>query len=316
MKIRHLSPIAIFIVIIFAMGQVVLARFGAYTKTDTKTFAVAAGGKLVLETDRGSIDIKTTGNDKVTIEINYKVRHSDEDEAEEIIKDFEISYDQNGSELYVNGEKKHKSHGFWGDNDHLSIDFVITVPKKFNIDVNTHGGSISVGDLDGEAKANTSGGSLTFENINGPVKGETSGGSIRLESCSGMVDINTSGGSITIGRVEGDITAHTSGGSISVEEVKGAIDASTSGGSISATISRQPKSDCRLTTSGGGIEVYLAKDINVDLDAETSAGHVETDFPVKISGRFLKSRVAAEINNGGPELYLRTSAGNIEIREL
>ena len=93
------------------------------------------------------------------------------------------------------------------------------------------------------------------------------------------------------------------------------MSASTSGGSIKAYMSKQPQSDCKLTTSGGGIDVYLVKDVKVSVDASTSGGHVSTDFPVTVQGKLQKSKLKGEINGGGPQLYLRTSGGSINIYE-
>ena len=110
--------------------------------------------------------------------------------------------------------------------------------------------------------------------------------------------------------------AHTSGGSIRVEEVMGTLKASTSGGSIRALISRQPRGNCRLTTSGGSVTLYLDSDMKVDLDAKTSGGRVRTSFPVTMQGVISRRKLQGKINGGGPEIYLRTSGGNITIKDI
>jgi hypothetical protein len=216
-----------------------------------------------------------------------------------------------------------------------SIDYRITVPQQFNADVSTSGGSIAVGALKGEVNAHTAGGSLRFDRIDGPVNGSTSGGSvvltgakgratvhtsggsIQLRDVAGDVDASTSGGSITIDSVTGRVKAHTSGGHISANDISGAIDASTSGGGVTASLLTQPKQDCRLTSSGGSIDVRLAGDAHVDLDASTSGGHVMTDFPMPSGGPYRGDRHPQElhgpINGGGPQLYLHTSGGGINV---
>jgi DUF4097 and DUF4098 domain-containing protein YvlB len=285
----------------------------------TRSFDVSPGGRLVLDTDRGSIEIATGPGNTVEIEALLKADTRDEDKAEEIFDLFELDFEQDDDIIYVTGDytKPDKKWGFWGrDKNRLRVKFLITVPEVFDVTLETSGGSISVADLEGAVRAKTSGGSLSFDKIEGPVRGNTSGGSITLAGCVGTADVRTSGGSINIGRVEGDVVAQTSGGSINVEEVMGVIDASTSGGSVTARITEQPEDDCRLTTSGGSVTVYVAPEMGFELDARTSAGHVKTDFPIKVSGRISKSSLQATINDGGPELYLRTSGGNINLYEL
>jgi DUF4097 and DUF4098 domain-containing protein YvlB len=116
--------------------------------------------------------------------------------------------------------------------------------------------------------------------------------------------------------VRSNVKASTSGGGISVEEVMGNIDASTSGGPVNVTITRTPTADCKLTTSGGGITVRLTPDAAIHVDASTSGGHVSTDFPVLVKGKLDSRSLQADINGGGPLLFLRTSGGGISIRQI
>ena len=69
-------------------------------------------------------------------------------------------------------------------------------------------------------------------------------------------------------------------------------------------------------TSGGGIRVDLAEDYNLTVDAKTSGGRVRTEFPVTVSGDISKTSLRADVNDGGPELYVRTSGGNITLGRL
>ena len=159
-----------------------------------------------------------------------------------------------------------------------SVRFLLKVPQNYNLDLDTGGGSISV------------------------------------ENLRGNVDAKTSGGSIKLGKITGDVEVKTSGGSIRVEEVAGNINGHTSGGSIRATISKQPTQDCRLTTSGGSVTAYLAASIKVDLDASTSGGRVRSEF--EVDGSVGKRSIEGKINGGGPDLYLKTSGGSVNIKEI
>ncbi len=289
------------------------------SRESTKSFSVTPGGELIVDSDIGTVEIYSHDKPVVEVKLTLEADTRSEDKAERMFADFEVDYEQDGNDIYVYGEfyGRKKSWRFWESNrSSLRVTFTIGVPKEYDITVETSGGSIYVDDLKGVVHAKTSGGSLSFERIDGPVKGMTSGGSITLASCTAEAELKTSGGSIRIGHVAGDVYARTSGGSIIVDEVMGTIDAATSGGGIEARISQQPKSDCRLVTSGGSIRVDLDEGIDLTVDAKTSGGRVRTDFPVTLSGDLSKSRLQADINEGGPELYLRTSGGNIRLSRL
>jgi hypothetical protein len=307
---KYLSIIGLILILIAFSGIVALAGQKEYLD---KEFDVHPGGLLTLDSDRGSVIIETNTNNKVLVEVTLKADTRDKDRAREIFDDFVIDYDQEGDNITIEADYE-RAGNFWGiGKNRLQVEFLISVPEEFNLDIITGGGSISVVNLRGDIEAATSGGSLNFQDIKGSVNGRTSGGSISLQKCEGLVNVKTSGGSIDIGQVKGDVDARTSGGSIDVDEVLGVIDASTSGGSVTARITGQPADDCRLTTSGGSVNVYMNEEVAVSLDAKTSAGYVETDFPVTIKGKLKKSLLRGQINGGGPELYLRTSGGNIHI---
>ncbi len=291
--------------------------------TVNKSFEVSPGGLLTVDADLGSIDVRSGTSNRVEVEVVREARNA------EALRDLDLSIDQSGNDVTVSAKLPHSN---WFRHNRLRLSFFITVPRTYNVDLKTSGGSVKVADLEGKVLAKTSGGGLDLGQIVGPVEGKTSGGSIKLQSCRGSADIRTSGGGIDIGDVDGDVAAETSGGSINIEqargrvhartsgggidvhEVFGEIDASTSGGSVSATILEQPSGDCRLSTSGGGIEVRMAENIGFDVDAKTSGGRVRVDFPVS-ADIVEKNALRGPVNGGGPQLHLRTSGGNIRLEK-
>jgi len=303
----------------------------------TKSFEAKPGGKLVVEADRGSIEVKSADANQVEIEVFRKVSRESQAKAEEILKNHEVKFSLDGNKVQVHAEfKRGLTDGGWRDKGrNLQVRYQILVPKQFNVNLKTAGGSIKVADLIGEARGQTAGGSLSFGQMDGPIYGRTSGGGISVAGCKGGVDLETSGGSIHLGEVQGDTTAHTSGGSISLKktngktavgtsgggieaaDVRGSIDASTAGGSITANISAQPTGDCRLHTSGGSIKVSLAEKVAVDVDAKTSGGRVVTEVPVAgvVQGEHKPNVLRGKINGGGPALSLETSGGSIYLQK-
>ncbi|MBN2413566.1 DUF4097 family beta strand repeat protein [candidate division KSB1 bacterium] len=324
-----MKTIKILILLLVTVFSFVYADIDANLK---ETFDVNYGGTLFIESDFGTIEVTSWDQKKVQVEVLRSIDAFTQKEADRILKDLEITFDKKGDDVYVFAEYD-RGHFRWSNN-RIKMRFVVSVPKEYNVNLKTEGGSISVSDLEGKAESKTSGGSLTFGQIKGPVNGNTSGGSIKLDGCIGDANVKTSGGSIRIGQVDGNVDAHTSGGSITidkarggviastsggsinVEEVMGTIEAKTSGGSVTARISAQPQSDCRLSTSGGSVNVQMADNIKVNLDAKTSGGRVSTEFPVTVQGELSKTQLQAEINGGGPLLYLRTSGGNINLKNL
>lgn len=289
--------------------------FGFAEHKMEKSFTVKKGGELIVDADIGSIDVSAHNKNIVEAVIYFKSKHGSEKDLMDQIDEFDIHLSRTGDNVHIE-LKRDRHKDWWGNNNRLQIHFDIIVPKEYNVNLNTSGGSISVKDLDGNAACRTSGGSLYFGFIKGLIDGNTSGGSISIEGCEGDVGVKTSGGGIRIGRAKGSVEAFTSGGSIDVEEVFGNIEAKTSGGHVNCTLTKQPTSDCMLQTSGGSIKVNIKRDIRLSLDASTSGGRVSTDFPVTVKGKLNGHRLNTDINGGGPTLTLRTSGGGIHIHEI
>ncbi|MBN1894659.1 DUF4097 family beta strand repeat protein [bacterium] len=283
-----------------------------------KRFPVEPGGQFILDTDIGPIKVHSTAESQVSVDVVIEKRRMTGSALEFFNKEFNLDFEHQGNTVRVICERKEgRSRRFWNSvSRKIHVEFRVTLPQRFNAQLRTSGGGISVSDLEGDVTARTSGGGLHFGNIRGKLSGKTSGGGITLEGGEGDVDVHTSGGGIDIGKVRGDVKARTSGGGIRVEEVMGNINASTSGGPVNVTLTQTPTADCRLTTSGGGITVRLTSDAAVHVDASTSGGNVTTDFPVLVKGKLNSRSLQADINGGGPLLYLRTSGGGISIRQI
>ena len=281
-------------------------------------FDVGNGGTLRFDADVGSVDISTHNSDS----LNFQLEASGYDED-----DLKVSFDQRGDDLVINVDRRKDFGWDWGSR---RVKFTLVLPREYNLDVKTSGGSVFVTELEGTIDLRTSGGSIdvdevvgnldlrtsggtvTIADVDGMAEMKTSGGSIRATDVTGNVEADTSGGSIRIKRAGGDIVAETSGGGISIVGATGRVDASTSGGSIDLELVEQPQGDAELSTSGGSITIEMASHVGMDLNAR--ANRIRTDFPVNGETSAKKS-LRGDLNGGGPELNVRASGGSILIRE-
>ncbi len=238
----------------------------ALAKTVERRFDSSPGGTLEVDTQVGSITVESHDSNEILVEIEIDGDREDE---------FSLDFDHDGADLRIFGQRE--GENWWGSN-RVRVHFLITVPKEFDVELQTAGGRIETADLTGD------------------------------------VDARTSGGSIQVGNVKGDVELKTSGGSIRTDDIYGEIDAHTSGGSINVTFARQPEEDAKLETSGGSITARFPADVAIDLDASTSGGRVSSDFDV--NGRIKKRSIEGEINGGGPRVRLHTSGGSVRVEKI
>jgi hypothetical protein len=299
-----------------------------------KSAPTSSATRLVLNADAGSVQVSPGTSNKVEVDVSFRGDSPSQAEYNRMRSDFTLDIAQQGSDIRVTGAF-HKGwvpmlamwpalfggHQICHDGRCLEygswlreVEYRVTVPEKFNADIDTWSGPIAVSDLRGEVNAHTSGGPITLVGGTGNAIVHTSGGPIRIKKAVGNVDASTSGGPISIEGNLGRVRARSSGGPILIRDATGPIDAFTSGGPVTASLVGQPTEECRLSTSGGGIDVTLARNIHVDLDASTSGGRVWTDFAVPADDERHSRQLRAPLNGGGPLLYLHTSGGGIAVR--
>jgi DUF4097 and DUF4098 domain-containing protein YvlB len=253
----------------FKYGPIALLLIagGLQAKTINKEFTVADGGLLKITTDVGAIDINTHTKETVLIEVDISGKNED---------DMEVSFKNNAANVTITGDFDRSGFGF--GSRQIRVNYKVTLPQNYNVNLDTSAGSIEI------------------ENLKGEVDAQTSGGSISLEDMEGDVNIKTSGGSLDLDNIIGKINAHTSGGSIKLK------------------LPTNPTKDSKIKTSGGSITAYLAKDIAVNLSAKTSGGRVSSEFIV--NGTTRKHSIVGTINGGGPALVLKSSGGSVRIKEI
>ena len=319
---------------IFVFGSAYAGKYDdkfKYQEVVEKNFSVKNGQVLIIDTDRGSVQIVGGSGNEVTVKVIKGANRVSKDRAEEMFDRFRLDFNQTRDGVEIYGE--YSKPGFWRSSfwNRLKVIYEIEVPSTFDLDIVTSGGSVEVENVNGEIRlktsggslrldeltgdiqARTSGGSVTAKNITGDAYLKTSGGSIKVMDCVGSIQCKTSGGSITAEGMSGDLEAHTSGGGIRLIDISGQVNASTSGGSIKAELVGQPSGPVYLKTSGGSVTLYMDEDVKVDIDARTSGGRGRVDFPVKVRGKISRSRLRGELNGGGPLLTLRSSGGGIKL---
>ena len=272
--------------------------------TITKSFAVKAGDKLVLDADQGDVVISGTDSEELNVKVLQKGSDSE-------LKKFHVNFDQSDGIVSIKARHERRYFQFF-DNSWLNVRFEIELPKNFNLDLQTAGGDLSVRNVRGTVVGETSGGDVEAETVDGKIKLSTAGGNVKLFAANGEFALSTSGGNITGEDITGSTRAETSGGNIIFKRADGSLHAETSGGDIRVELKDNKGVD--LSTSGGNVAVSLPKSITADVRAETTGGDVSCDFP--FSGKLKESSLNGKINGGGQLIRLESSGGDIVIHAV
>lgn len=288
--------------------------------------AVQPGARLVLRADFGSITVRPGPGDRVECHMLLRVFRPSEDEALRVFRRVELSVRtiEGGGLLVAEKFPMEHQRSVW-----TSVQFDFTVPERFNLDLETKGGDVSVGNLNGELRASTAGGDIQTGDITGPVRvdtaggdivlgnmgrqvvAQTAGGSIRANNINGDATLETSGGQIASGLIQGSVRAETSGGDIVLRGASGPVTAETAGGQIQIG---QCGATIRAETAGGSIHLQGAKGGVV---VETAGGSIDL-FRMQSEVRAMTSagRILAELDGNRDTFaasHLETSVGDVQV---
>lgn len=236
----------------------------------TGSVATHDGGRLRLITDLGNVVIHTRDTDRVSYSV-YLEADASQKGAKELLKQFAISGREAADGVVLRGQTlgRECSGRLW-------VTIQVTIPKNYAVDVNTGGGNIETGDINGRASLSTTGGNITAGNIGGPARlYSESGGHIMVKNVAGELTAITGGGHITTGSIAGNANLHTNGGHIRVASVEGIAHLETGGGNVTL---QHAGTELVAETTGGQIEVGEAAGL---VRAKTGGGGIRV---VRLSG--------------------------------
>ena len=93
-----------------------------------RTFQVSPGGQLTVDSDLGSIEVRTEAANRVDVHIVRSANTQDSARAAEMLKDVNIQMDQSGNSVTVTARVPHS--GWWNRNRNVRLEFQITVPER------------------------------------------------------------------------------------------------------------------------------------------------------------------------------------------
>jgi len=270
---------------------------------ETREFPASPGQTLTLDLEAGgSINIEAW--ERSQISVTYSIRGKDADRTR-----IEFVDGAGGLKIISGYESRRGSHS-------ADIDLDIKVPREFDIDLDSMGGSFKIEGVTGSFSGKTMGGALTLHDVRGHAKLTTMGGEISLSnseldgylktyggevrfedvvgnvkgsSMGGNVDVNgdtvqisTMGGEIEIDEAPEGASLHTMGGDIRVTDAGRFVDATTMGGDV---VLEAVDGWVKATTYGGDVEVTLVGS-GGDVEITSMSGDVVLTLPAGFSAEF------------------------------
>ena len=153
-----------------------------------------------------------------------------------------------------------------------AIELVVRVPRSLPfVALDTSGGDVSVGGVDGRLEVTTGGGRLLITDVRGAVSAETGGQDIDVGTVDGDGRFHTGGGTISLGTGLRNAVLESGAGDVRVTFCGGTLKAQSGGGNL---VLGDVAGPADIRTDGGNLRLLSAKGF---VRAHTGAGNIELD---------------------------------------
>jgi DUF4097 and DUF4098 domain-containing protein YvlB len=273
-----------------------ITREGQYwVQTVTGVATARPLERLRLDTV-GSVVLQGGPEGKVSYQLKLRVRARDAQEAEAILRDFDVkSRSQNGWLRLLIMPPANSPEG-----PELSV----TVPRSLlQCWIETRGGNVQAVDLDGDIVARSAAGRMLIDRIKGKAEIRTGGGDIQVGTVGGSVRCYSGAGVIRMQSAGGESWLDTAGGEVFVHQAFGPVHAATAGGNIKV---ERASNTVFARTAAGLIEVQQADGA---VTAESSAGAIQVNAANGV--RCESASGTIRLRNVGGALRASTAIGSI-----
>ncbi|MEZ4649030.1 MAG: hypothetical protein R3E97_09660 [Candidatus Eisenbacteria bacterium] len=202
------TPFALFpLVVLLALAGGILTTTpcGAQDMT-TRQFDAKSGGTLTLDFPSGGSS-RIEGWDEDRIEVTIEA-------GQPALEDWNLDFDDTGDGLDLTAKVSDRRY------QSTSLHVAIRVPRRFDVEFETAGGSLSIAGVEGTFEARTAGGELHLERVTGHVDFRSGGGDIEVLDSKVDGRVTTGGGRILVKDVIGDLEATSGGGNVQYVNVR------------------------------------------------------------------------------------------------
>ncbi len=323
--------------------------------------AFPTGSSLRVNNPRGAINLSASNDNQIHISVHKRIKAEEQGDADKWDKQTQPQISASGQVITINANTQ-------GAGDHwVSSDLDIAVPRKASVVVSTKHGDISIMGRDGNADVESHGGDVSVTDLNGSVTLNLDHSSARISQVSSDVTVQGRANDVSLEDVKG--TVHLNGDfmeTVKLSRIAKPVSFKSSrtdmdfsrldgylnldSGDLEATAMTGPfhlrtrskdimlngvSNDVHVENENGAVEVHVNKlaglevrnakgDIRVfvpeksgfQIEAQARDGEIQSDFSqVKIESGEDRANATGSVNGGGPRMVLNNEHGTIEIRK-
>lgn len=176
--------------------------FNSFTYDRTFTQPLKPGSQLIVEDQRGPVEVHGSDASTLDVAIKESIRADDEGAAKRMSDRLKFDLIGEGGHFTLRTNRR----SLPDDGDRVSLDLNMRVPQATSDQITSVRGDISVDGVHGDQTLFTEHGDVRATNVEGLVKIHKTGGSTEVRGVKGSVELDGRGNDVEIGDVSDTVT--------------------------------------------------------------------------------------------------------------
>jgi hypothetical protein len=269
-----------------------LATLAAFQQTDT-VIAAGSASKLEVNAPGGTIVVNVWDRDEIRVRAEHSSRTY-------------VDIERGRTTISVEAEARRGPANI--------VDFLITVPRAFDLELGGMYTDITVEGSDGEVEAQSLQGEVVIRGGRGVVKASSITGRVLIEGSEGRVEAESAAAEIRIRDASGEIYAESAGGDIILEAVRAtSVDVGSVGGRVYFDGSLEPSGSYFFGSHGGAVTIVVPEAARASFNLSTVHGSISSNLEGAPTRFERGRRHAFDVGGGGALVEAETFGGRIRL---
>ena len=293
---RIAGPAALVLVLALAGAAAV-----AQERTFEETVALEPGGRLSLDTSRGSVALASW--DRPEVEVRARIApppQVDDNCAREAVDAVAIDVRRRDGAVDVRTDRSDAPRCGWlrilGQQRALArVHYEIRAPREVELDLDINRADTTIGGFDGRIRVEVNRSRLDAEDLTGAIRLDLNRGRLDASALAGTVRID-------LNRSPSDLTG-----------LRGALHLDANRTDVTLRGVRIDD-DSRLDINRGDIDLALVDGQALTVDGRSQRSSITSDVPATVQQRSDENGYEATINGGGPRLRIDANRSRVRLQ--
>lgn len=271
-------------------------------------FDVTDGGTLSVRVDDADVAITVASGAQASV--TMRLRSNDMDWATDRFERTNYRAGLDGNTVVVESDEEPRDT--WTSGNWMSVLIEVSVPARFDLDVETQDGDVSVASFEGDAVLRSQDGDLIVDSLRGgALELRTQDGDVRAALLAGTsIQVRSQDGEIEIDTLRGAAAMHTQDGDIRIGSAEAPeLTLSTGDGDIHLALTAAARLE--LDTHDGDISIEAPSSLRADIDL--AGEDVLVRGASNLQGGVSDHRARGALNGGGERIRARTGDGAVRL---